>query len=143
MQYPNNMMLLGDALLCPPVARVPREKAPRWVCRLRQTTQVEHGEVAFATAMRPPIDSDGERLAHRCSLLWVKNAKYSERADNFRFAPVEPAPFERTSPNRNAMSEKCHKAAPNFNLRAIEMTAAIVLPPPPPSSVIRSQWMAR
>jgi hypothetical protein len=39
------------------------------------------------------------------------------------------------------MSEKCHKAAPNFNLRAIEMTAAIV--PPTPSSVIRSQWMAR
>jgi hypothetical protein len=31
-----------------------------------------------------------------------QNAKYSERADNFRFAP------ERTSSSTNAMSEKCH-----------------------------------
>src|ERR1700732_1766109 len=60
---PHNMMWLGDGLLCPSVAVCPREKAPRWVCRLRQTAQVEHGEVAFATAMCPPIDSDGERLA--------------------------------------------------------------------------------
>jgi hypothetical protein len=38
-----------------------RDKAPRWVCRLRQTTTSTG--VAFATAMRPSIDSDGERLA--------------------------------------------------------------------------------
>ena len=39
------------------------KKRPVGACRLRQTTQVEHSEVAFATAMRPSIDSDGERLA--------------------------------------------------------------------------------
>src|ERR1700730_12762918 len=72
-QYLNNMMLLGDVLLCPPVARVPREKALCWVCRLRQTTQVEHGEVAFATAMCPPIDSDGERPA--CCRSKMRNTR--------------------------------------------------------------------
>jgi hypothetical protein len=59
-----HLMLLGDVLLCPPVVRGPREKAMIGR-RLRQTTQVEHGEVAFATAMRPSIASDGERLATR------------------------------------------------------------------------------
>ena len=59
-------MLLGDVLLCPPVVRTPREKAPRWVCRLRQTSQVEHGEAAFATAMRRSIDSD---ILERLGLL--------------------------------------------------------------------------
>jgi hypothetical protein len=47
------------------------KSTPLGVC-LRQTTQVKHGEVAFATAMRPSIDSDGERLATQSSLLWVK-----------------------------------------------------------------------
>jgi hypothetical protein len=37
-------MLLGDVLLCPPVVTAPKEKTPRWVCCLRQTTEVEHGE---------------------------------------------------------------------------------------------------
>jgi len=32
---------------------------------LRQTTEVERGDVAFAVAMRPSIDSDGQRLAIR------------------------------------------------------------------------------
>ena len=50
------MMLLGDVLLCPPVVTAPREKAPLWVCSLRQTTQVDHGAVAFAAAMRPSIE---------------------------------------------------------------------------------------
>jgi hypothetical protein len=50
------MMLLGDVLLCPPVVTAPSEKAPLWVCCLRQTTQVDHGAVAFAAAMRPSIE---------------------------------------------------------------------------------------
>lgn len=57
------MMLLGDVLLCPPVVRAPREKCAPLGVSLRQTTPVEHDEVAFATAMRPSIGSDGERLA--------------------------------------------------------------------------------
>src|SRR5258708_18435662 len=50
------MLPLGDVLLCPPAAGVPREKAmiaPQWGCRLRQTTQIEHGKVAFVTVRRP------------------------------------------------------------------------------------------
>ena len=39
---------------------------------------------------------------HTWSVLG-QNAKYSERADNFRFAP-----YERTSSSTNAMLEKCH-----------------------------------
>jgi len=50
------MMLLGDVLLCPPVVAAPREKAPLWVSCLRKTTQVDHGAVAFAAAMRPSIE---------------------------------------------------------------------------------------
>ena len=53
------MMLLGDVLLCG--RQGPKGKVPLGV--LTTTTQVEHGEVAFATAMRPSIGSDGERLA--------------------------------------------------------------------------------
>ena len=61
------MMLLGDVLLCG--CRGPKGKVPLGVLT---TTQVEHGEVAFATAMRPSIDSDGGRLATDIVLLWVK-----------------------------------------------------------------------
>jgi hypothetical protein len=71
---PDSKMLLAMFYHVPPVVRAPREKAPLWVCRLRQTTQVQHGEGAFATAMRPSIDSDGERLAIRESLQWVNRA---------------------------------------------------------------------
>jgi hypothetical protein len=81
------MMLLGDALLCPPVVGAQGKKRPVGVSRLRQTAQVEHGEVAFATAMRPSIDSDGERLATEivCRGSWLRENAEIEFANGLDF----------------------------------------------------------
>src|SRR5258708_25480295 len=48
-----------------------------------------------------------------------QNAKYSERADNFRFAP-----HERTSSSTNAMSEKYHQRKSPTLPRSLATTSA-------------------
>jgi hypothetical protein len=56
-------MLPGDVLICPPVVRAQGEKCSVGSVAYDKPSQVEHGEAAFATAMRRSIDSDSERLA--------------------------------------------------------------------------------
>jgi hypothetical protein len=56
----------------------PQGKSALGALTTNETTQVEHGEVAFANAMRPSIDSDSERPPP----MWSSAVSWKDSGDD-------------------------------------------------------------